>query len=148
MRILRLLLVCIVLTGSAARAEKQVIGPTALVAIQEAGISFNARVDTGAEITSIHAKNIRITNGQVDYSVINQHGSEVRLSSKIVREGVVKSAEAREKRVFVYLHIQHQGNTSKTLVNLNDRSKSSYKLLLGRNWLSGRYLVDVDKVTD
>jgi len=142
----RIVLLWLFIAVPASHAEKLIIGPTALVVIQEAGISFNARVDTGAETTSIHAKNIRVANGKVDYTLINQSGTEARLSSRIVREGVVKNAEASEKRVFVYLNIQHQGQPRKTLVNLNDRSKSSYKLLLGRNWLSGSYLVDVDKV--
>lgn len=146
MTIVRVLLLWILIAVSAVNAEKLIIGPTALVVIQEASISFNARVDTGAGTTSIHAKNIRIANGMVDYTIINQSGSEARLSSRVVREGVVKNAEVRETRVFVYLNIQHQGQTRQTLVNLNDRSKSSYKLLLGRNWLTGSYLVDVDKV--
>ncbi|MBL6998546.1 MAG: ATP-dependent zinc protease [Gammaproteobacteria bacterium] len=146
MTIVRVLLLWILIAVSAVNAEKLIIGPTALVVIQEASISFNARVDTGAGTTSIHAKNIRIANGMVDYTIINQSGTEARLSSRVVREGVVKNAEVRETRVFVYLNIQHQGQTRQTLVNLNDRSKSSYKLLLGRNWLTGSYLVDVDKV--
>ncbi|MBC8209691.1 MAG: ATP-dependent zinc protease [Gammaproteobacteria bacterium] len=146
MTIVRVLLLWILIAVSAVNAEKLIIGPTALVVIQEASISFNARVDTGAGTTSIHAKNIQIANGMVDYTIINQSGSEARLSSRVVREGVVKNAEVRETRVFVYLNIQHQGQTRQTLVNLNDRSKSSYKLLLGRNWLTGSYLVDVDKV--
>ena len=30
-------------------------------------------------------------------------------------------------------------------VNLRDRKKLEYKLLIGRNWLDGKYLVDVSK---
>jgi len=33
----------------------------------------------------------------------------------------------------------------KTLVNLNTRDEFRYTLLLDRNWLSGSYVVDVDR---
>lgn len=66
------------------------------------------------------------------------------ISSKIEDERFVKNAESREKRYYVFLTISYKNISKKILVNLNNRSNSTYKILLGRNWLSGRYLVDVD----
>ena len=139
------LIICASLQSPAVSSEKQLIGATAVVLIKEAGISFDSRVDTGAGTTSINAQNIKQSNGTVVYTIVNQSGQQARLSSKIIKQAVVKNAESSEKRMYVYLTLEYNGDIRTTLVNLNDRSNSSYKLLLGRNWLAGRYLVDVDK---
>ncbi len=132
--------------GSATgKNDKQVIGPVVGVYINEGGLYFSARVDTGAETSSINARNIKFSNGQVEYSIVNESGKAARLTSRVVRESTVKSAESREKRYYVYLTISYMGLVKKTLVNLNTRDESRYKLLLGRNWLSGSYVVDVDR---
>jgi hypothetical protein len=132
------------LQNLAVSSEKQLIGPTAVVVIKEAGIRFDARVDTGAGTTSINAQNIKQSGGTVVYTIVNGSGQQARLSSKIIKQAIVKNAESSEKRMYVYLTLEYNGDIKTTLVNLNDRSNSSYKLLLGRNWLAGRYLVDVD----
>ena len=41
-----------------AESHKQVVGATETVFIEEAKLSFKARVDTGAKTSSIHAENI------------------------------------------------------------------------------------------
>jgi hypothetical protein len=49
-----------------------------------------------------------------------------------------------EKRYIIELVVSWK-NVNKTVeVNLRDRSRMNYKLLIGRNWLSGDFLVDVD----
>ncbi len=40
------------------------------------------------------------------------------------------------------------GKNKSIPVNLRDRSELEYKLLIGRNWLEGDYLVDVTKDDD
>ena len=125
--------------------NKVIIGPVITVGINELNIELIGRVDTGAATTSINASNIKVADGHVDYTIINKDGNEYNFTSKIVKEKFVRNAEVREKRNYVYLTIEYQGVLKKTLVNLNDRSNSKYKILLGRNWLSGNYLVDVEK---
>ncbi|MGB5440526.1 MAG: RimK/LysX family protein [Gammaproteobacteria bacterium] len=141
-----LIILCLAAGENPARTnEKLVIGPIVEVYISEADIYFSARVDTGASTTSINAEKLKAANGRVEYTIVNERGKESRLSSAIVKESIVKNAESREKRYYVYLTIQHMGLAKKTLVNLNYRGESAYKLLLGRNWLSGNYIVDVDR---
>ena len=124
--------------------NKITIGQKAKVLIVEANTEFEGRVDTGAATTSINAHNILVSNGRLEYRLINQHGKEAKIVTDVVKQSFVKNAESREKRYFVHLTISYMGLTKKTLVNLNDRSDSKYKLLLGRNWLAGHYIVDVD----
>lgn len=125
--------------------NKITVGQKAKVLIVEANTEFEGRVDTGAATTSINAHNILVSNGRLEYRIINQYGKEAKLVSELVKESFVKNAESREKRYFVDLTISYKGLTKKILVNLNDRSNSKYKLLLGRNWLAGHYIVDVDR---
>ena len=131
--------------SSWAAKDKEIVGAVVNVKIEEAGIDLVARVDTGAKTTSINASNINESHGFVSYTVVNAQGQKSDLKSRIVDELVVKNAESKEKRYFVNLTIKYKQDSKKTLVNLNDRSGSTYKLLLGRNWLTGSYLVDVDK---
>ena len=39
---------------------KQIVGDTEVVFVEEANLSFKARVDTGAKTSSIHAENIEL----------------------------------------------------------------------------------------
>lgn len=125
---------------------KITVGATETVWISDAKLNFVGRVDTGAKTTSINALHIQATNDVVTYQLINAQGESGRLSSKIIKQATVRNAEKSELRYFVNLTISYQGRTKTILVNLNDRSQSTYKLLLGRNWLSGDYVVDVDQV--
>jgi len=125
-------------------SKKEIIGCTANVRIKNGDIDFLGRVDTGAETTSINAENIKAIGDSVRFTIINQRGKKTTLTAKIIEERTVKNAEAAEKRYFVYLTISYLNVSKITLVNLNNRSNSTYKILLGRNWLSGSYLVDVD----
>ena len=130
-------------TSQAYSQEKEVIGPTATVEIKEAGIKFKGRVDTGAKTTSINATVLNVKDGKVKYSITNKDWEIVTLTSDIQDVRVVKNAEASEKRYYVYLTIVYRDKEHKVLVNLNDRTRSTYKILLGRNWLKGNYVVDV-----
>lgn len=139
------LLFLLIMGNAWGNTDNPIIGAVAEVYIEEGNIEFIGRVDTGAKTTSINTSNIYASNGFVEYTLINARGKKSRIKSKIVKETYVKSAEAREKRYYVYLTINYMGLSKKTLVNLNDRTTSTYKVLLGRNWLSGSYIIDVDK---
>ena len=43
------------------------------------------------------------------------------------------------------LSVGEPGQEFQVDVNLKDRSKMGHKLLIGRNWLQGHYMVDVSK---
>ena len=124
---------------------KITVGQTAEVYIQEGDMTFLGRVDTGAATTSINAQDISQVEDMVEFTMINQQGKAYRFKSKIIKESFVQNAEAKEKRYHVYLTLVYGKSTKKILVNLNDRSTSAYKMLLGRNWLTKDFVVDVDK---
>jgi hypothetical protein len=138
---------------NAQAAEKRIVGPTEVVSVQEAGLSFLGRMDTGAATTSIHAVDIEVAGnlpaganciGQpVAFTVFNEQGQACRLTARVEKTETIKTSEGREERLFVYLTVGWQGETKRVLVNLNDRGAMKYRLLLGRNWLERDFLVDV-----
>ena len=105
---------------------------------------FLGRVDTGAASTSVNAHSIRVEDDTVEYILVNGEGREVPMRSPLAKTDFVRTSEGREERVYVELAFRFDDREKRVLANLNDRSQLRYPLLLGRNWLEGDYLVDVE----
>jgi hypothetical protein len=149
-RLFLLLAICALAAGwirdpAATDSAKRVIGQTARVGIEEVAMEFVARVDTGAATTSVHAEEVRVEDGMVDFVVVNRDGSRVPLRLPLARTGTVRNSGGSKERLFVEMTLNHEGDSKRVLVNLNNRSRLTYPLLLGRNWLKDGYLVDVSR---
>lgn len=149
-------------TQAYAQPIKQIVGTIETVLIKEAGLSFKARIDTGAKTSSIHAENIQITSmpdvksdslkqyksvviGQpISFDIVTKNGQRKQIKTEVLSVVKVKTSDHSEYRYVVPLTISWNDKEKLTSVTLNDRSKVTYRLLLGRNWLQGDYLVDVD----
>ncbi|MDH3521655.1 MAG: RimK/LysX family protein [Myxococcales bacterium] len=133
----------------------RVIGSTALVRVEQADLEFLARVDTGADTTSIHALDLEIEDPSpriegnvgkaIGFRVVNERGEAVRLASVIA--GVVELYDwhGLELRYAVPLELCWQGVCKSVPVSLRDRTVMQHKLLIGRDWLAGSFLVDVGR---
>lgn len=126
------------------------------VLIVEAGLDFAARLDTGATVSSINAREIEVvgsstqpsasdTGKQIRFTLENARGESRRIEAKIEQVRGIKTSDCQELRYHVYLTVRHRGESYRLLMNLNDRSGSKDKLLLGRNWLRHGFSVDVTK---
>ena len=131
------------LIGTQAWAEqKTLIGETAWIEVGDIPFTYLARIDTGARITSIHAVDVNITGGSsvpdenvgktVFFQTVNRDGKIQAISAVIVKVSTVKNSQGIEQRYVIELPLSW------------NRSKMTYKLLIGRNWLSKDFLVDVD----
>ncbi|WP_372873390.1 RimK/LysX family protein [Shewanella sp.] len=140
--------------SASALADKAVVGQTTEIQLSAAGFAMTARVDTGASVSSIHAFNIEVIGGAgrkmkddigklVRFSTENGKGQVQRLEARIVKVSTVSNSQGTESRYTVELELVHDKDVRKVRVNLRDRGHMDYKLLLGRNWLEGNYLVDV-----
>ena len=105
-----------------------------------------------AKWSSINATDIVVNNdisdpkGQpISFRVLSRSAKSQPIQTQIHSVIKIRTSEGSDRRYMVPLTLKWQGITKKVLVNLNDRSRMSYKLLLGRNWLSGDFIVDVDK---
>lgn len=133
--------------------EKKIIGHTELVDLPELGLyQINAKVDTGAESSVIHCE---------DYEVIDKDGHPyvighikpddnkehtVEISFPVHRERKVKSSFGQSETRYIFLTkiTLHQKEYDIKL-SFRDRSAMSYPMLLGRNFITGKFLVDVSK---
>ncbi len=133
------------------------IGATANITEDSSGVALTARVDTGARATSLHCSEDDLVI--IDESPIaeenigkparlrvqNVNGESAWISTRIDSHIEVRNAEHAERRYCVVLPLQHKGVRKRTLVTLNDRSTMSYRMLLGRNFLDGNFVVDVSR---
>ena len=133
---------------------KKVIGPITTVEETETTLSFEARVDTGATTSSVHTEKWHI-EGESDkmsenigksirFKIKNHRGQSEWVTRKIADISVVKTSELEEWRYKVPMTLRHRDVTKRVLVTLNDRSHMNFPLLLGRNFLRGDFVVDVD----
>ena len=132
--------------------SRQVLDSVETVIIEDADLDFQARLDTGAVVSSINALELEVIGGgerpsrddvgkPLSFVLVNHRGEKRRLSRPIEQVRGIRSADCREVRYHVYLNVRFRGETTRILMNLNDRTRSGEKLLLGRNWLGSRWLV-------
>lgn len=131
------------------------IGAVADVAIAGSDLRFRARVDSGAKYTSLHCLPDAITiedpneasegnvGKRVQLLLADRDGNAEAVTTRVEGVVVVRNADNREERYLVRLPIESAGVTADALVTLNDRSRMAYPVLLGRDFLRGRFVVDV-----
>ena len=134
--------------------KKQVIGATATVEEVRSDLMFRARVDTGATTTSLHVEEYTIEDEadrmednvgkKIRFRMRNQDGKSEWLESRISEVSIVKTSVDQELRYKVLLTLRLYEVKKKVLVTLKDRSHMKYPMLLGRNFLRGDFVVDVD----
>ena len=145
---------CLALDGI--ERHKKVIGETASFVIDDEA-EFVARIDTGAETTSIHAIDLEVEQEDADmrknigkvihFTLENEKGQQWRTSA-IVRNVIrIKNSQGVERRYKVPLRIGWDTINKTIDVNLRDRSKMEYKLLIGRDWLAREVVVDLERKT-
>ncbi|WP_413112824.1 ATP-dependent zinc protease [Thaumasiovibrio sp. DFM-14] len=151
-----LLLAMIPLSANASIDSKKIVGETEFIQVESATLPFLARIDTGANSTSIHAFDIEVDGDEhtthmrdnvgktITFTTVNELGEESRVSSVIEKVSIIRNAQGEERRYSIMMDLTWDNETRPVMVNLRDRSKMTYKLLIGRNWLRGNYLVDVD----
>jgi hypothetical protein len=138
---------------------KHVIGATATLREASTGIPFSARIDTGAKTCSLHVEEIVIKNESqnrlknigktIRFRIKGENGKTDWIETKIVAAVRVKSSVFKngefDQRYKVRLTLQWNDVSKDVLVTLNDRADMEYPLLIGRNFLRGDFLVDVEK---
>lgn len=130
------------------------IGPVTTITEVSSGLPFPARVDTGATTCSIHYEEIEIEDAaenpadnvgkRIRVLIQNADGEKEWVTTKIVEHVTVRTSTDDEQRYKVPLKLRWQDVEKKVLVTLKDREKMKYPLLLGRNFLRGDFLVDVN----
>lgn len=124
--------------------EKVTIGEIENVVILPWGVKMPARIDTGAKMTSLDARDIKVRKGIVTFKLRPRYGSK-EFTLPVAYQRFYRSSVGREKRPVVMMEICLGSHRRKILVNLSDRTKLRFPILIGRNVLNEHFLVDVSQ---
>lgn len=110
---------------------------------------IEVKVDTGAYTSSIHCKNVKVENGLLKCNFLdeahpNYHEKEFTFKKFDLK--IVKSSNGiAEPRYRIKTKITIFGQTYDIFLTLSDREEMRYPVLLGRRFLSRKFVVDPHK---
>lgn len=141
-----LVLAC-VLAGAAPSNQKETIGWIELVGLTADGFTMEAKVDTGADYSSVHAVKPRYfeLNGVrwVEFILHDREGGQHRLRRPVERVARIKKKNGGTlERPVVMLQVCVGNSRRMVQVSLADRENFRYPMLLGRDFLKYHFLVD------
>ena len=127
--------------------QKDVLGWIEKVRIFPGNLLIHAKLDTGADFCSLGTPDIETfrKGGKrfARFLVRNRAGEERKVVAEVVRTTKIKRINGKaSKRVVVRLDVCLGSHHMEVDVNLVNRSNYSYRMLIGRNFLSGNIVVD------
>lgn len=137
--------------GPATAADRVLLGRLELIEVSPGGRVLKARIDTGAGLTSVDARKLRVTpaaSGQPELARFRLRGQPK--DSPDVTARVLDWVEIKGKgtkrtirRPVIAMQLCIGERWVEARVNLADRSGFLYPLLIGRNTLiAGKFVVD------
>lgn len=136
-------------------ASKTTLGETARVTELDSNLTFSARVDTGAAVSSIHCVEMHIADESdeprdnvgkpVELTIGNGREQYATINTTIADYAQVRTSDATTHRYYVRLRLRCADVEKETLVTLKDRTTMRHKLLLGREFLASDFVVDVSE---
>ena len=132
-------------------SQKKIIGRRELVSILDLELfELDAKIDTGADSNSLHCDDIFIDDENfVHFTLLDEihpsyHGKRIKLPLYKLKR--VKSSNGTiQIRASIKVTISFFGKKYKTIISLTNRSDMKYPMLIGRKFLTNRFLVDVSK---
>lgn len=121
-----------------------IIGANTLVSIE--GVSgIPAKIDTGADSSSVHVENIDMSeSGVLSFNLLKKSGKIIETTDYKV--AVVRSSNGSEElRYRAPLSLELGGKKIRATFSLSDRSKNNFPVLIGRKTIKGKFLVDVSE---
>ena len=132
--------------------KKEIIGAIEWLYMNPPGRHYRARVDSGAETSSLTANDLvefeRDGDEWVRFTFDHDGTDEaVNFELPIKRTVLIRQASSAEadRRVVVELDIRLGDQLQTTEFTLTDRSRMTYPILLGRAFLMDLYVVDVSR---
>jgi len=143
-----LYLTCLPFCAEAKASELQILGWVENAYLTDPGIELKAKLDTGAETSSLDARVVKRFRKEgkrwVRFAVTDPaSGEEFILVRERVRTiGVIQHDGSKQTRPVVLMKVCIAGELLETEFSLIDRSEFIYPLLIGRTALSTFALVD------
>ena len=133
----------------AGAAEKDIFGWTEHVLVGRSQLAMEAKLDTGADTSSIDASKIRRYRNEnkklwIEFRLTDDDsGRSIRYKKRLVRYAYIKKHDGpSQKRPVVKMALCLGDHPMEIEVSLVDRSGFAFPVLLGRNALEGLAVVD------
>ena len=133
-------------------SQLQIIGRAEMVDFPEHGVrKVPARVDTGAKTSAIWASGIIENNGILQCVLFGPdselYTGEVLRFKEYQTRTIASSIGETEQRYVVKLLVSVNGRNIRASFTLANRAEQAYPMLIGRNILRGKFMVDVKQGT-
>ncbi|HUC95949.1 MAG TPA: RimK/LysX family protein [Candidatus Saccharimonadia bacterium] len=129
---------------------ENILGTHELIDFPDFGIkSVKAKIDTGADSSSIWASDIKENGGVLSFVLFDKKsrfysGTEITTKNYTV-SSIKNSFGTSEFRYKVLIRTVIKGRVIRATFTLADRSNNRYPILIGRRTLKGKFLVDVSR---
>jgi len=131
--------------------DKKIIGKKELITIIDLDLyDLDAKVDTGADSNALHCDDIVVDDdGFVHFTLLDEvhasyHGRRITMPLHKVKK--VRSSNGElQNRPSIQVTVDFFGKKYKTVISLTSRADMKYPMLIGRKFLSGKFLVDVSQ---
>jgi hypothetical protein len=125
-----------------------IIGAVERIYLPPMKSAFMSRIDTGAAYSALDAEYVKKfeRDGQswVEFKIVNRTTQEEHVFEKpIAKHMRIKRIGEDEHRPRVEMDVKMGGQIFKADFTIAEREKFEYQMLIGRNILSGRAIVDV-----
>lgn len=132
-------------------SDVAVVGWIERVRLDGDGLVLAAKLDTGADTSSLHASDIRWQSRKdgdwVVFDVTNARGDKVQFERKVIRIARIKRIGGEsQKRPTVMMGLCLGQVYRQTQLTLVDRSGFNYELLVGRRFLAHYFAVDPARI--
>jgi hypothetical protein len=135
-------------------SEPEIVGWLEGAYLQPWGVRVRAKLDTGARTSAMHAENIETfeKDGQLwvrfrfPYGRREGYPQGFTIERPLARQTKVKNGSGLHPRYVIELDVCISGKTQTIEVSLADRSIYNYPMLLGRQSLAGRFIIDPDQI--
>ncbi|MEZ6197852.1 MAG: RimK/LysX family protein [Planctomycetota bacterium] len=131
--------------------DREVIGWREWVALPEFGVSsIKAKVDTGARTSSLHAYDVEeFVRGRKRWVRFTVHPEQrdvsetIRVTAPLKEHRRVRSSTGHtERRPVVWTTVEILGDRFEIEITLTNRDVMGFRMLLGRQAIRGRFVVD------
>lgn len=128
----------------------KIIGKKELISIIDLELfDLDAKVDTGADSNALHCDDIEVKDEMVYFTLLDEihpsyHGK--RMNMPLYKLKKVRSSNGElQIRPSIKVSVEFMGKRYKSVISLTNRADMKLPMLIGRRFLSEKFLVDVSK---
>lgn len=128
----------------------KIVGKKELISIIDLELfELDAKVDTGADSNALHCDDIKIENDVVHFTLLDDihpsyHGKRMKMPLYKLKK--VRSSNGQlQIRPSIKVTVEFMGKRYKSVITLTNRADMKLPMLIGRKFLSEKFLVDVSK---